>query len=167
MAMLKRIRIQQGFTLVELVITLALAVILFGVGVPAINSMIQGNRLTSSANNMVASLLLARSEAVKRQVQVSVCPSADKSSCSGSGSSPYLIVFTTADGTLNVSDAISSGQSWDANYKSGGAVASINFSSAGLLSDTKIVNLELTDSGKTKCVQVAVSGRPAVYNTCP
>ena len=55
-----------GFTLVELMITLAIAGILVAVGIPSFNSTISSNRLTSYANELVTALNLARSEAVKR-----------------------------------------------------------------------------------------------------
>jgi type IV fimbrial biogenesis protein FimT len=61
-----------GFTLVELMITLAIAGILVGVGIPSFNSTISSSRLTSYANELVTALNLARSEAVKRGVQVTV-----------------------------------------------------------------------------------------------
>jgi type IV fimbrial biogenesis protein FimT len=61
-----------GFTLVELMITLAITGILMSVGIPSFNSMISSTRLTSYANEFVTALNLARSEAVKRGVSVTV-----------------------------------------------------------------------------------------------
>lgn len=61
-----------GFTLVELMITLAIAGILVAVGIPSFNSAISDSRLTSYANELVAALNLARSEAIKRGQQVVV-----------------------------------------------------------------------------------------------
>ena len=54
-----------GFTLVELMITLAIAGILVAVGIPSFNSTISDSRLTSYANEFVTALNLARSEAIK------------------------------------------------------------------------------------------------------
>jgi type IV fimbrial biogenesis protein FimT len=59
-----------GLTLIELVITIAVASILVGLAVPSFRDMIQANRMASHANEMVSSLNLARSEAIKRSVQV-------------------------------------------------------------------------------------------------
>ena len=61
-----------GFTLVELMITLAIAGILVAVGIPSFNSTISDSRLTSYANEFVTALNLARSEAIKRGIQVTV-----------------------------------------------------------------------------------------------
>ncbi len=61
-----------GFTLVELMITLAIAGILVAVGIPSFNSTISDSRLTSYANDFVTALNLARSEAIKRGQPVSI-----------------------------------------------------------------------------------------------
>jgi type IV fimbrial biogenesis protein FimT len=55
-----------GFTLLELMITIAIAGILVGVAIPSFTSIITSNRLTAYANELVTALNLARNEAVKR-----------------------------------------------------------------------------------------------------
>ncbi|MDO9270482.1 MAG: GspH/FimT family pseudopilin [Methylobacter sp.] len=61
-----------GFTMIELIVTISIVAILIGIAIPSFNSIISSTRLTTYANELVASLNLARSEAVKRGVQVSV-----------------------------------------------------------------------------------------------
>lgn len=61
-----------GFTLIELMVTIAIAGILIGIAIPSFTSIITSNRLTTSANELVTALNLARSEAVKRGQQVVV-----------------------------------------------------------------------------------------------
>jgi type IV fimbrial biogenesis protein FimT len=62
----------QGFTLIELVMTMAIAGILIGIAIPSFKSTIKSSRLTSYANDLVGALNLARSEAVRRGIQVTV-----------------------------------------------------------------------------------------------
>jgi type IV fimbrial biogenesis protein FimT len=61
-----------GFTLVELIVTVTIAGILLGIAIPSFIDTIKGNRLAASANDFLSALSLARSEAIKRGVQVSV-----------------------------------------------------------------------------------------------
>ncbi len=67
-------KVETGFTLVELMVTLIVSSILLAVGVPSFVGMIRNNRTATMANEMVATLNLARSEAVKRGLQVTVRP---------------------------------------------------------------------------------------------
>jgi type IV fimbrial biogenesis protein FimT len=64
-----------GFTLIELMITVAIVSILAGIAVPSFREMLRQNRATSLANDLAGSLNLARSEAIKRGTQVTVCKS--------------------------------------------------------------------------------------------
>lgn len=59
-----------GFTLIELMVTIALLSILLTLGVPSFNSLIRNMNLTTQANQFVASVQLARSEAVRRNCYV-------------------------------------------------------------------------------------------------
>lgn len=78
-------RTLKGFTLIELMVTLAIAVIVLTVGVPSFMATIQNNRITTTVNDFVSDLNLARSEAIKRGSRVTLCKSADGNSCTQSG----------------------------------------------------------------------------------
>lgn len=62
-----------GFTLIELLVTIALASVLMAVAVPSFNQMVVSSRLTTQANEFVAAISLARSEAIKRNRSLSLC----------------------------------------------------------------------------------------------
>lgn len=64
----------RGFTLLELITAMAVLAILVGIGVPAFNNMIRGTQIAAESGNLSTALTLARSEAVKRGIRVSLCP---------------------------------------------------------------------------------------------
>ena len=70
-----------GFTLPELMITLAVVAILIAISAPSMQSMIVNQRVASTTRDVYGSLLLARSEAVKRHQSISVCSSVNGASC--------------------------------------------------------------------------------------
>jgi type IV fimbrial biogenesis protein FimT len=86
-----------GFTLLELIFTVSIASFLFGVAVPSFQALILNNRMVTQANTVLGSLILARSEALKRGRQVSVCASSDGSSCGNNWTNGW-IVFLDIDG---------------------------------------------------------------------
>src|SRR6185369_496626 len=74
-----------GFTMIELMVTIAIMAILAAIAAPSFNEAILSNKLAGYANNFVASAQLARSEAVKRNKPVRICRSANGTSCATSG----------------------------------------------------------------------------------
>ena len=68
-------RAQAGFTLLELMVVLAIAGILIAVGIPTMSDFIRNSRITGAANDVMAALHFTRSEAVKRRIPVTLCTS--------------------------------------------------------------------------------------------
>ncbi|MBM5811851.1 MAG: prepilin-type N-terminal cleavage/methylation domain-containing protein [Gammaproteobacteria bacterium] len=75
----------RGLTLIELMVAVTIFAILMALAVPSFRDAALGARLTAAANDLLASVQLARSEAIKRNVTVTVCASANGTSCAASG----------------------------------------------------------------------------------
>jgi len=74
----------EGFTLVELMITLFIVGILLTVGVPSMKRFMQGNQLIASTNELLSAIHVARSEAIKLNKKVTVCVSKNGKTCMNS-----------------------------------------------------------------------------------
>jgi len=66
-----------GFSMVELMIALAIAAILIGVGIPSFESFMANSKMAATNNAMVYSVQIARSTAMERLVPVGLCKSDD------------------------------------------------------------------------------------------
>jgi type IV fimbrial biogenesis protein FimT len=93
----------RGFTMPEMMVTLAIAAVLAGVAAPSVRDMVARNRLKSHTSALQTSLMLARTEAIKRQVRVVVCKSADQAGCTTAGDwQQGWIVFLDANDSASV-----------------------------------------------------------------
>ncbi len=90
----------KGFSLIELIIVVAIIGIIAMIGVPSYGNMMERNRVVSASNNLLGAMQLARSEAATRHTEVRVCASSDQSTCSGSDWSAGGLVMITASNEL-------------------------------------------------------------------
>jgi len=159
-------RSEHGFTLVELMITIAILAIVMSLAVPAFRNMIQENRATTAANELVSALALARSEAIARNRPITVCRrKANTAECeSGTNwGTGWLVAQITGSGVSAVTTPI---KLWDAPAGTAtvtASVASIVFSSTGTLEPlgnarTICVSLPLTSGTTTRRVTVVPGG---------
>jgi type IV fimbrial biogenesis protein FimT len=74
-----------GFTLVEMLVVVAIASTLMALAVPSLRAVGDSMRLTAASNGFLAHLYLARSEAIKRRARVVMCKSANGTNCSTAG----------------------------------------------------------------------------------
>lgn len=86
-----RIHRLRGFTLIELMVTIALVAIVLALGLPNFQQAIRSNRVATSANEMLAALSLARSEAMRSPLGGHVCASANGTSCGGGWDDGWMV----------------------------------------------------------------------------
>lgn len=88
----------KGFTLLELMVTLAVVAVTLGIGLPAFAPTVERVRVANTYHLLTASLMAARTAAVTRSVPVTVCPSSDGNRCRDDQVwEDGWIIFTDAD----------------------------------------------------------------------
>ena len=99
---------KNGFTLIELMTTLAILAIVVAFGVPSFSYTIKNNRQSSQLNTLISAINYARTEAVKRDNQsITICGSSDQASCNTSQWEKGWIIFVDA----NNNGSVDSGES--------------------------------------------------------
>ena len=86
-----------GFTIVELMVVVAIAGLVMAFAIPAMGNFIKNERLVTQINTLVGHLAYARSEAVTRRQQVILCASSNSTSCLGADWAAGWILFIDAD----------------------------------------------------------------------
>lgn len=92
---------ERGFTLLELMVTVTIVAILAALAAPSFTRLIADNNLSTQVNSLLADLRFARSEAIKRGINITLCPSSTSlnttATCSGSDWRTGWIAFIDAD----------------------------------------------------------------------
>jgi len=165
---------QPGFTLIELIVTVAVAAILLTVGIPSFQQTMRKNRAVAHMNETISALNLARSEAAKRGVRVSLCPSTDQATCTdGTNWNNGWIVFTdtsTNDSTATVGTVLRVGESLSGSPTFTGPTSVRYQSTGGILPEGTSVEFTYTLDSITQRVCVSPVGRPRVEkvaSSCP
>ena len=93
----------RGFTLIELMIALAVAIVLFGFALPAVSGGLEAARSFDARSSLLTSLMLASNRATLTGTRAVLCPSPDGSHCADSADwSAGWIVFLDVDGDREV-----------------------------------------------------------------
>ena len=153
-----------GFTLIELMLTLALVAIVLGFGVPSMTQLIRSNQVINQTNSVLGGIQLARAEAVKRGVGRAVGGSSDQATCDGQWGQGWL-VYEDSDGSgsptttniVRVADG-----SAEVDNTSGGVV---RFDHQGLRRDTSedtvVIKRSACGSEKARRISITRGGRAA------
>ncbi|MDF1688501.1 MAG: GspH/FimT family pseudopilin [Cycloclasticus sp.] len=177
------VKAQQGFTLIELLTTVIIAGILLAIAVPSYQEFIRKNHTVTQTNNLVSALNLARSEAIKRGIQVTIHRKGSTSQVWNSGWDIYTdidgdgsltddadanLCETGEDCLLRTYDSLPDGYTLrtGANYDDWVAYlpSGLSRSSSGTANDTFRVCANYTDNAeamaKGRAITVNTSGRP-------
>lgn len=125
---------QSGFTLVETIVVVAIIAIVMSYAVPAYNRFVAQNKVQSFAYALAADLQYARSEAIRRGVDVTVCAASQSTA--------------TACGT-----AAQWNQNWIlilAGGASAGTVLKVHQAEAGAVASASLAGLRFAPSGQVK-----------------
>lgn len=92
---------QRGFTLFELMLTVAIASVILGLGIPNLRQFILNSRMTGAANDLVIAFHTARTESIKRHVQTVLCFTSNHEAaqppCDGDGSQGWVVFVDDLD----------------------------------------------------------------------
>lgn len=97
----------KGFTLVELMTVIVVVAILLAVAFPSFQGSLRSNRVATATNALLASVALARTEAIRSRARGVICTSADGAACGGDWNSGWL-VWSDLDnsGTVNGAETV-------------------------------------------------------------
>ena len=150
-----------GFTLVEALVVVAIVATLAAVAMPDLSSALANQRLRAAGTDLVSTLLLARSEAIKRGAQVQVAPLA-----AGDWKSGWRVVATETGEQVQRVEVLGR---W---VEVGLAPATISFERNGRLNVIGSTRVEFRDSAgatgvASRCVTIDPSGMPRlVASSC-
>jgi type IV fimbrial biogenesis protein FimT len=131
-----RCRSLSGFTLVELMITIAVAAILLVIAVPSFRNIMASNQLTTAANEIVGAIHVARMEAVKRNASTQFCSDSAANNTGDTlgaacttGSGAIYVLTGGTPATVKVRDAVAGLKS---PVQLSGHITAIRFNGQGL-----------------------------------
>lgn len=136
-----------GFSLVEMLVVVAILAILARIALPAYRDIIENQRARNAASDLHASLTLARSEALKRNASVTVAP------VGGDWAKGWEIANPTVSGGVVESRPALSNLSIE-------GPTSVVYRSSGRTQAG--VAFTVTSGSHQRCVDVNISGRPSV-----
>ncbi|GMR18486.1 MAG: hypothetical protein BMS9Abin33_0901 [Gammaproteobacteria bacterium] len=164
-------RMNSGFSMIELLVTLVIVAIISALAYPSFRSTLQNSQLVSQTNQLIGDLNFARSEAIKRGLPVALCPAASTSACAASTSwstGRLIWVDTDSNDALDNTDTIlrrrepTSGTGTLVRTACGGCGDIISFNNRGAVNSTTEVTFASCDergAGAGKELKIASLGR--------
>jgi len=154
-----------GFSVIEVMVTIALAGLLATMAVPAFNNFVLNDRDLGQINALVASFTYARSEAIKRnEGGIRICPSVDGMRCGGAAwAKGWIVVDTIGGPPLQYVPAFAGSNTLMPGDTS---TTGVTFSSTGLVSTAIRINVcDPRGASYARDVEITATGRIAASRT--
>jgi type IV fimbrial biogenesis protein FimT len=153
-------RAAAGFTVIELMIVMAVTAILLALATPNLRGVLERNQLLGQANELAGAMALARSEAVSRGVQAGVCASDDDGATCGAawtGNDVVVFIDENNDGSFTAGERVLKVLTTSPDLTVTGGANEFIFRSNGfgVITDADL-NLTVCHEGTTNCRQVQV-----------
>ncbi len=157
---------QSGFTLIELMVTLVVAGILYSVAGSSLQNTVAEKQLVASANDLLSALHIARSEAIKLNRRVTICESSDGASCDTTGNwEDGWIVFVDGAGAASGATGVCANATTDCLLRVHGAISGSGLTIRGLDQNTTTINsFTFTSRGLPK--DINGNGQSGVFAVC-
>jgi type IV fimbrial biogenesis protein FimT len=153
---------ERGFTLIELMVTLSIMAVLLTLVIPSFSAAFLSNKLAGYTNSWVASVQLARGEAVKRNLVVTLCRSADLATCATSGTWQQGWVVLSGTTLIQSHEALSA----DYHFTSSAYTISFQPSGVGATGTTlTLCRATPTAGAQERVVTLSTSGHTTVTTT--
>lgn len=154
-----------GFTLLEMMVTVAIAAILLGIALPSFQGSLRSNRVATATNEALASLALARSEAVRNTRGAGVCASADGASCGTNWNSGWLVWSdANGNGAIDAGETIVRYSQGKTSVAMTGTATTLAFDSRGRASGgMQTINIAPSDTTTpARCITIGATGQTRV-----
>lgn len=160
-----------GFTLIELMVTIAIVAIMAAIAFPSFSETLRRNYVSTTTNELLGSIALARSEAIRSNAGGGICSSTSGTGCGGGWNDGWIVwIDENSDGTVQSTERVlrySQARAKATVTGSGGN--RISFDSRGRAT-TGAQTITITPKSSTtyvRCVVVGVTGQANVKETCP
>jgi type IV fimbrial biogenesis protein FimT len=185
-----RARRAPGLSIMEIMLTVAIVAVLAAIATPSFTTVIQNSRIRSQSSDLMTNLAIARAEAAKRSMRVTLCASTTwqnaSPSCTGGGSTAWnlgYIVFADVNGNgtfdsgtdavIAVSEPLTGGNSLaSANFTTPAAADKFQYRPSGATNlpaaggTFKLCDSRTGNFGRL--IQIGVTGRTVSnFTTCP
>jgi type IV fimbrial biogenesis protein FimT len=153
-----------GFTMIELMMTIAIATIVMTLAIPSFRYITNANRIAGEINGLLGDLQFARAEAIKEGQGVTVCVSTDHATCAANDTDwqhGWIVISSVAAvGVLRVQSQFSGTDTFSANHN----IFTITFNregyAGGLPAGTLITLHDSTNtSAWTRCLSMSFTGQ--------